>query len=192
MYASIVKRGFTLIEVMVVVAIIGILSAVLYLNFNEARNEARNKVVQSELKETQLAIEVYKAQYGRYPAAPASCESVSGATTTASSASCSGVPYIAGLTPDFIADVPDPATSGNTGCTIIYTVETTSGNWYKLTARNCHYAATTTAGVRTDNELARCPTTCGTCGGSTYNAAYVASAPFYESYAVYSAGGQCE
>tara|TARA_B100000508_G_scaffold140089_1_gene140098 strand:+ start:5724 stop:6302 length:579 start_codon:yes stop_codon:yes gene_type:complete len=192
MYASNLRRGFTLIEVLVVISIIGILTAVLYLNFSEARNESRNKVVQSELKEMQLALEVYKAQFGRYPSAPASCDTVSGATTTASSASCGTVPYIAGISPDFIAGVPAENTSGNSACTFIYSVESTDGDWYKLTARNCHYAASSTAGVTQNNELARCPSSCTTCAGSTFNAGYVGSAPFYESYAVYSIGGQCE
>ena len=61
-------RGFTLIEVLIVVAIIGILTAILVANYNDARKNSRDKIRKSELKEMQLALELYKSQNNSYPA----------------------------------------------------------------------------------------------------------------------------
>jgi general secretion pathway protein G len=62
-------QGFTLIELMVTIGIIAILSAVLFASYNSAREQARDKLRMSDLKEVQVALELYKAQHGRYPAA---------------------------------------------------------------------------------------------------------------------------
>lgn len=165
------RKGFTLIEVLVVISIIGILSAIIYANFGEARVEAKNKAFKSELKEVQLALEVYKSQNGKYPTA------------------------LADLVPDFIAELPVAADSANSNCGINYDDGSgaAEGTYFKLTAARCHGGATDAAsGVQTNDELARCPSTCNpNCNGSAFNAAYKTSAAFYESYAVYSYGGQC-
>lgn len=67
MYFRLGNRGFTIVELMVSVAIIGILSAVVYTNFNESRALARDKQRIASLSQVQLALELYKNQYGRYP-----------------------------------------------------------------------------------------------------------------------------
>jgi general secretion pathway protein G len=61
-------KGFTLIEVLVVVALIGILSAILVANYNDARKNSRDKIRKSDLKSIQLAVELYKSQNSTYPA----------------------------------------------------------------------------------------------------------------------------
>ena len=55
-------KGFTVIELLVVIAIIGILMAILLATFNDARMSARDDARQAQLKELQLALELYKAQ----------------------------------------------------------------------------------------------------------------------------------
>lgn len=184
-------RGFTLIEILVVISIIGILSAVLYANFSTAREEARNKAMQAELKEVQLALELYKAQYNEYPPAASvggACSgTILGGIDWAKTNTCGNTPVIDGLTPEFIVDLPSHQDSNNPSCVVQYKVKD-DRSWYKLTAENCHEGATSAAdGVQQDNELARCPGSCsatGVCDPSTSG--------FYESYAIYSAGGECE
>ncbi|MCA9354193.1 MAG: prepilin-type N-terminal cleavage/methylation domain-containing protein [Candidatus Kaiserbacteria bacterium] len=191
------RKGFTLVEIMVVVAIISILSAILYANFGHARTEARNKEVFSELKELQLAIELYRAQHGHYPDIPA-CGTTAAATSTADSDTggaghCAINPFVDDLIPDFISSLPSPDDSANSACTYIYNVGSASQNWFKLTAENCLGGFDTAAdGIQPDDTFARCPTSCGECDGNTHDAAYKASTDFYETVAVYSAGGQCE
>jgi prepilin-type N-terminal cleavage/methylation domain-containing protein len=190
------SRGFTLIEILVVVAIISILAAVLYANFGDARTDARNKTFQSELKEMQLALELYRSQFGRYPEAQSGGPSSCNDATVASSAGCEfstvTYPYIAGLTPDFIDELLTHNESANPSCDVVYETDA-GGTWYKLTAENCYAGATAAGeGIQPDSEFARCPSSCATCSGDTYDTDYVASALFYESMAVYSVGGQCE
>lgn len=66
-HCSTKNKGFTLIEVLVVVAIIGILTAILVANYNDARKNSRDKIRKSDLKSMQLAMELYKAQTDAYP-----------------------------------------------------------------------------------------------------------------------------
>jgi len=183
------RRGFTIIEILVVLAIIGILSAVLYGSFSEARQDSKNKAFRSDLKEVQLALEVYKSQHGQYPNVPSSCGTTDAGVSSAESTSCAAViGYIEGLTPEFIAALPAHKKSANPNCNVVYSVDAVNFSWYKVTAENCFAGATSPAdGIDQDDEFARCPTVCaatGVCDPTGQN--------FYESYAVYSRGGECQ
>lgn len=62
------NRGFTLIELLVVVAIIGILSSVVLSSLNGARSKARDAKRVADLKQIQLALEMYYDSNGSvYP-----------------------------------------------------------------------------------------------------------------------------
>lgn len=60
-------RGFTLIEIMVVVAIIGILSTIVIVNYSSAKGKARYTKVVSDMVEIKVAVEGYKRDHGFYP-----------------------------------------------------------------------------------------------------------------------------
>lgn len=86
------KRGFTLIELLVVIAIIGILSSVVLASLNSARQKSRDARRISDVKQLQLALELYFDSNSQYPAGTAL------------------TPLTAG---DFIASLPiDPLNSG--------------------------------------------------------------------------------
>jgi prepilin-type N-terminal cleavage/methylation domain-containing protein len=192
------RIGFTLIEILVVISIVGILSSVIYASFSDARHSAQNKSLAVELKEVQLALEVYKAQNGEYPAAhngtTSFCEGAAGGADYArDNGSCPDRPIIVDLAPEFIAKLPSYKKSANAGCTIFYEVESTDHGWYKLTAENC---VSGDESIEPDDAVARCPSYCGTtaphtCDGVAYGT-YVLSPGFKQSMAVYSAGGQCK
>lgn len=63
------QKGFTLIELLVVIAIIGILSSVVVASLNSARQKARDARRVDDVKQLQLALDLYfDANAGKYPA----------------------------------------------------------------------------------------------------------------------------
>jgi type II secretion system protein G len=64
------ERGFTLIEMMIVVAIIAILVAILVPNFMRARAQAQTAACEGNLKEIATALELYQTDHEAYPDAP--------------------------------------------------------------------------------------------------------------------------
>ncbi|MBI5742669.1 MAG: type II secretion system protein [Candidatus Niyogibacteria bacterium] len=62
------KKGFTLIELLVVIAIIGILASVVLASLNSARKKSRDARRVADIKQIQLALEMYyDANSGKYP-----------------------------------------------------------------------------------------------------------------------------
>jgi general secretion pathway protein G len=62
------QRGFTLIEMMIVVAIIAILVSIVVPNFIRARAQAQTAACEANLKEIATAIELYQTDNDQYPA----------------------------------------------------------------------------------------------------------------------------
>ncbi len=60
-------RGFTLIELLVVISIIGLLSALVIVNFNAARERARDVQRKSDLDQTKKALRLYYNDNNLYP-----------------------------------------------------------------------------------------------------------------------------
>lgn len=61
------QRGFTLIEVLVVSAILGILVAMAVSNLRNAVNRARQKRTMADMRSLALGIESYSTDHNRYP-----------------------------------------------------------------------------------------------------------------------------
>ena len=64
-----IQQGFTLIELMIVVAIIGILAAIAIPQFAAYRQKAYNSSAQSDLKNLKTGMEAYNADNQEYPGA---------------------------------------------------------------------------------------------------------------------------
>jgi prepilin-type N-terminal cleavage/methylation domain-containing protein len=69
------RKGFTLIEILVVVAIIGILASVVLVGLGPAQKRGRDARRLSDLKQVQTALELYYNKCGYYPggANPTTC-----------------------------------------------------------------------------------------------------------------------
>ena len=60
-------RGFTLIELLVVIAIIAILASIILASLNTARSKSRDARRIADMKQVQLAIELYNNDNSHYP-----------------------------------------------------------------------------------------------------------------------------
>lgn len=66
------RAGFTLLELLAVVAVIGILAALIFPNIGAARNAANRTKTKVQFHQWAAAIESFRAEYGCYPAFDAS------------------------------------------------------------------------------------------------------------------------
>ena len=60
-----VKKGFTLVELLIVVAVIAILASLILANYFEARKQARDERRVIDIEQLQLALRLYVEQYGQ-------------------------------------------------------------------------------------------------------------------------------
>ena len=129
------KKGFTLIELVVVIAILGILAGIAIPRFMDATAAARGSKIVADLRTIDSATMMYQAKEGKLPAAVAAA-----ANNTS-----------ADLVPNYLAAFPAPPTSAasivnNAGNTI--TIKKDYGVAYALTD-----AGRATYGGKTVDEL---------------------------------------
>lgn len=69
---KIYHRGFTLIELMVVISIIALLSSIVLVALKDAREKAKTKAFRAEVNQFINALELYRTDNGKYPGEPLS------------------------------------------------------------------------------------------------------------------------
>lgn len=65
------SRGFTLVELLITISIIGILSSITYFSVGNIRQMARDSKRLADMKQLQTALEIYFNQTNGYPLPPA-------------------------------------------------------------------------------------------------------------------------
>ena len=95
------NRGFTLVEILIVVIILGILAAIVIPQFTNASNDARQNSIASTLQTVRGQIELYKIQHADTPPAAASmwthmlnASNTTGTTNTTATATFPLGPYV--------------------------------------------------------------------------------------------------
>jgi prepilin-type N-terminal cleavage/methylation domain-containing protein len=108
------QRGFTLIELMIVVAIIAVLASILIPNFLNARAQAQTAACMANLNQIATAAELYYADQDTYPA--------TGAVAAGGSFVATGVDYLGNTPHDQAATPGDTYTFTNNGTNLGYTI----------------------------------------------------------------------
>lgn len=138
------QRGFTIVELLIVIVVIGILAAITIVAYNGVQQRARDVTRTSDISSIQKALELYRVDNGVYPSV--GTDGTGYALSTLSTA----------LVPTYIPRIPnDPntgltnyqyvrstAASGAYGIRISYEAKTachvgvnnTSQGWWSLTA----------------------------------------------------------
>ncbi len=131
------EQGFTIVELLIVIVVIGILAALVITTYNGIQQKGRNTERTTDLKAVKSQLEAYYAQNGRYPA-----------NTDLGTTSATNVTFIQasmkGLDKEALRDPKGTAAdfSLNTGTTV-------AANKYT-------YAPTNDAGAACDNTTTDC------------------------------------
>lgn len=67
-YRALPPKGFTIVELLIVIVVIGVLAAIVIVAYNGIQESARRNVKISDMKSVQRLVEAYNAQNGAYPA----------------------------------------------------------------------------------------------------------------------------
>lgn len=76
------QKGFTIVELLIVIVIIGILAALVFVQFNNSQKKARDAERKSDLRQLAGKLAEYNAEKGSYPAAQTNVTNLCGSVLT--------------------------------------------------------------------------------------------------------------
>ena len=136
------SHGFTLVEILIVVIILGILAAIVIPQFTNASNDARNSSVASTLLTLRGQIELFKIQHADVPpAATALAVVLAGKTNTQDTTQAVATGTLGPYVQSF------PTTPANGWSTVTQTAAANYGWVYNVTGGTYTISATDTTGT---------------------------------------------
>src|SRR5665647_197053 len=109
MWAKPKQRGFTIVELLIVIVVIGILAAITIVAYSNIQGRARDAKRQTDLSAIQQGLELYYVDNGGYPNCSGGTNLPGGAAPYGTVAAC-----LATLTPKYLsATLKDPINSGS-------------------------------------------------------------------------------
>jgi type II secretion system protein G len=122
------QKGFTIVELLIVIVVIGILAAITIVAFNGVQDRSRFAKAQSDISNLNKAVQMYYADNGKYPSptvgAPGCTNGWCGWDQVTDDA------FIPGLVPAYITKTPQMPTSNASNDTYLY--HSTNGTEYRL------------------------------------------------------------
>ncbi len=92
------QHGFTLVELLIVVIILGILAAIVVPQFTATTADADNAAVQSNLQNMRSAVEFYRQEHGHWPGSQVSTGATCGVGAPSGGAANTEASFISSLT----------------------------------------------------------------------------------------------
>ncbi len=103
------QKGFTIVELLIVIVVIGILAALVVTTYSGIQAKARDSKRQADVKAIQTQLEAFYASNNYYPAT-ADINSTTWRSTNMKSLSVDSIKDPSGTVAEFVAGVPDATT----------------------------------------------------------------------------------
>jgi general secretion pathway protein G len=112
------QKGFTIVELLIVIVVIGILAAITIVAYNGVQQRARDAQRQSDVVAITKALEMYYLDHGQYPGTPTETGGSTSINTSWSTTADSSWQKLVTILKPYINQVPlDPTSTANTAVT---------------------------------------------------------------------------
>lgn len=129
-------RGFTIVELLIVIVVIAVLATIVIATYSGVQERARNASRQSDVKNAQKLVEIYKAENGSYPATTTNTQANWHAADVRTDSNCTNGSSQSDWIPGITTPLPQSGTSsgvdGLRGCYLYVS----DGSEYVISAWN--------------------------------------------------------